>query len=67
FWTSQQADNNSFEQWLDEGEKDSVARANETWKRMLRDYEPPPFDEAKDQELTEWIAKQKASFPDSDV
>ncbi len=67
FWSSHQSDNNSFEQWLDEGAQDSVARANETWKRMLRDYEPPPLDEAKDEELTEWIAKQKASFPDSDV
>ena len=67
FWTSEQSDNNSFEQWADEGKNDSIARANGTWKRMLRDYEPPPLDEAKDQELTEWIAKQKASFPDSDI
>jgi len=67
FWISQQADNNSFEQWADEGGKDSITRANATWKRMLRDYEPPPLDEAKDNELKEWIANKKASFPDSDV
>jgi len=67
FWSSHQSDNNSFEQWQDEGAKDSVARANETWQRMLRDYEAPPLDEAKDEELSEWIARRKASFPDSDV
>jgi hypothetical protein len=27
----------------------------------------PPFDEAKDEELREWIDEQKASFPDSNV
>jgi trimethylamine:corrinoid methyltransferase-like protein len=34
---------------------------------MLQDYEPPPMDGAKDQELSEWIQRQKASFPDSNV
>lgn len=67
FWSSEQSDNNSFEQWQEDGSKDSRQRANATWKRMLTEYEPPPLDEAKDAELTEWIAKQKASFPDSDV
>ncbi len=67
FWRSAQADNNSFEQWTEDGAKTSVERANETWKRMLAEYEPPPLDEAKDEELTEWIERKKASFPDSDV
>jgi trimethylamine--corrinoid protein Co-methyltransferase len=34
---------------------------------MLAEYEPPPFDEAVDEELREWIERRKASFPDSDV
>ncbi len=67
FWTSQQADNNSFEQWEMEGALDSVARANVTWKRMLASYEAPPLDEAKDAEIREWIDQRRASFPDSDV
>ena len=67
FWGSAQADNNSFEQWSEDGAKDSVMRANGTWKRMLQEYEPPPFDKAKDEELVEWIDRRKASFPDSDV
>ncbi len=67
FWSSAQSDNNSFEQWHEDGAKDSVARAHATWKRMLREYEPPPLDEAVDQQLTEWMMARKASFPDSDV
>jgi len=67
FWSSTQSDNNSFEQWHEAGAKDSISRAHETWTRMLREYEAPPIDEAMDQQLCEWIARTKASFPDSDV
>ena len=34
---------------------------------MLAEYEPPPIDESVDAELQEWIARQKASFQDSNV
>jgi trimethylamine---corrinoid protein Co-methyltransferase len=67
FYRSSVADNNSFEQWESEGAKDAEARANQVWKRMLAEYEPPPVDEAKDEELREWIERKKASFPDSNV
>jgi len=67
FWRSAQSDNNSFEQWTEDGAKSSIERANATWKQMLRDYELPPLDEAVDEELTQWMTQKKASFPDSDV
>ena len=67
FWTSAQADVNSFEQWELEGSRDSITRAQETWTTMLNEYEAPPIDEAVDEQLTEWIATRKASFPDSNV
>ncbi|MGZ4154797.1 MAG: trimethylamine methyltransferase family protein [Actinomycetota bacterium] len=67
FYRSSVADNNSFEQWEAEGAKDAEVRANAVWKRMLGEYEPPPIDEAKDEELREWIERKKASFPDSNV
>src|SRR5690606_641450 len=41
FWTSALADNSSFEQWQEEGGLDSVQRANQVWKRILSEYEPP--------------------------
>jgi trimethylamine--corrinoid protein Co-methyltransferase len=67
FYRSPVADNNSFEQWELEGAKDAAERAGAIWKRTLKEYEPPPIDEAVDEELREWIEKKKASFPDSNV
>jgi trimethylamine--corrinoid protein Co-methyltransferase len=67
FYRSSLADNNSFEQWEGEGSKDAAARANTAWKQALAAYQPPPIDEAVDEELRDWIARRKASFPDSNV
>jgi len=67
FYRSDVADNNSFEQWQESGSLDAAQRANAIWKRMLRDYEAPPIDPAIDEALLDYIARRKASFPDSDV
>ncbi len=67
FYRSETADNNSFEQWQEAGSLDAAQRANAIWKRMLREYEPPPIDAGVDEALGEYIVKRKASFPDSDV
>ncbi len=67
FYRSPVADNNSFEQWLDEGGKDSAERANAMWKQTLADYEPPPLDGEIDEALVEYMERRKASFPDSDI
>jgi trimethylamine--corrinoid protein Co-methyltransferase len=67
FYRSPIADNNSFEQWESEGGLDAAQRANKLWKRMLAEYEPPRLDAAIDEALQEFIAKRKASFPDSNV
>ncbi len=67
FYRSSIADNNSYEQWESEGSRDAATRASAIWKKMLADYEPPPIDEAVDEELREWIERKKASFPDSNV
>jgi len=67
FFRSSVADNNSFEQWELEGALETATRANPIWKKMLAEYEPPAIDEAIDQELREWVERQKASFPDSNV
>ena len=67
FWRSDLADNNSFEQWEEDGSNEIVVRANEKWKTMLADYEPPPLDEARDEELRDYVASRKAAFPDQDL
>jgi trimethylamine---corrinoid protein Co-methyltransferase len=67
FYRSEIADNNSFEQWLEDGGLDAAQRANKIWKRMLAEYEAPPIDDGIDEALLEYIVKRKASFPDSEV
>ena len=65
FYRSALADNNSFEQWLAEGEQDAAQRANKIWKRMLEEYEAPAIDPGLDEALKEYIVKRKAEMPDA--
>ncbi len=67
FWKSGLADANSFEQWEAEGSKDAEMRASEAWKELLAGYEQPGLPAGVEQELTEWIERRKATFPDSNV
>jgi len=65
FYRSNVADNNSFEQWEAEGRLDLAQRANAVWKKQLAAYEAPPLDPAVDEALLDFMARRKASFPDS--
>ncbi len=67
FYRSTIADNNSYEQWLADGEQDAAARANLKWKEQLRAYTGPELDPGIDEALQAFIAERKASFPDSNV
>jgi trimethylamine--corrinoid protein Co-methyltransferase len=67
FYRAETADNNSFEQWEEDGSLDAAQRANAIWKRMLREYEAPPLDPAIDEALQDFIGRRKASMPDSEV
>jgi trimethylamine--corrinoid protein Co-methyltransferase len=67
FYRSEVADNNSYEQWLEEGSLDAPGRANTIWKRMLAEYQAPPLDPGVDEALRDFVAGKKASFPDSEV
>jgi trimethylamine--corrinoid protein Co-methyltransferase len=64
FWRSDLADNNSFEQWSDEGGKTAAVRANERWKQTLSDYTEPELDDAYDAEMLAFIDQRKNSMPD---
>ncbi len=66
FYRSPIADNNSFEQWAADGEKDAAARANTLWKRTLADYQPPALDEGINEALGEYVAQRKRELPDHD-
>ena len=65
FYRSSIADNNSYEQWLAEGQKTAPQRANELARRWLESYEAPHLDEGLDEALQAFIAKKKESMPDA--
>ena len=50
---------------MEEGGLDAAQRANKVWKEQLASYEPPPIDDAIDEELKDFIARRKAVLPDS--
>ena len=66
FYRSPLADNNSFEQWEEEGSKDCAQRANTIWKKMLNEYEAPALDPAIDEALLAFMAQRKSEFADQD-
>ncbi|CUH84835.1 trimethylamine methyltransferase family protein [Thalassovita mediterranea] len=65
YWDSGFNDDQPFETWDEAGRIDASARANTQWKQVLRDYEAPPLDITKDQEIMAFIEQKKASMPDA--
>ena len=62
FWRSEVADNNSYEQWSEEGSLTAAQRANTRWKELLADYQPPPLDDAINAELQDFITRRKVEL-----
>ncbi|NNJ65721.1 MAG: methyltransferase, partial [Xanthomonadales bacterium] len=50
----------NFESWAEAGSEDALARANQIWKKLLREYVAPPLDPAVDEELEAYVARRKA-------
>ncbi len=67
FYRSTIADNNSYEQWVEDGKLDAEQRAEKLYKDMLASYVPPELDPEIDARLLAYMAERKASFPDSNV
>ena len=67
FYRASTANNDSYEQWLEQGSLDAAQRATPVWKKRLAEYEGPPIDPGVDEALLDYIARRKGSFPDSDV
>ena len=65
FWRSDLLDYKPFETWDEEGARDTQALAGVRVKKMLGDYQAPALDEAKREELDEYVARKKASMPDA--
>jgi trimethylamine--corrinoid protein Co-methyltransferase len=54
------SDWSNFGQWTEAGARDATTRANETWKRVLAEVEPPPLDDAIREELEAFVARRMA-------
>ncbi len=67
FYMPRLFDNNSVEQWEAEGSKDITARALAQAERLLREYEEPKLDDAKDEELRVFIARRMREIPPMDA
>ena len=65
FHRSSMSDNNSYEQWAEEGSLTSAQRANTVWKRMLDEYEEPALDSAIIEEMEAFMQQRKDSMPDA--
>lgn len=66
FWDSALSDNEPFEKWSEEGGSTDIAtRANRLWKKTLAEFEAPALDQAKDEELKDYVARTKASRTDA--
>jgi len=65
FYASTVADNNSYEQWHEEGDKDTAERANSRWKETLNAYQQPALDPAILESLDAFIDEKKSSMPDA--
>ncbi|WP_102959038.1 trimethylamine methyltransferase family protein [Mangrovicella endophytica] len=65
FYRSTIADNNSYEQWLAEGEQRAENRANALCRKWLETYEAPALDAGIEEGLTAFIRRRKESEPDA--
>jgi trimethylamine--corrinoid protein Co-methyltransferase len=61
---SEMPDNNSFEQWSEDGSKDTEQRAYERWNKMLEEYQPPELDPSIDEALLDFMKRKKDSMED---
>lgn len=67
FYRSSIADNNSFEQWSEDGAQSAEIRAEKVYKTMLAEYKAPELDPDIDAKLLAFMEEKKASFPDSNI
>jgi trimethylamine--corrinoid protein Co-methyltransferase len=52
----------NYERWQQKGAKSADQRANEVWKKWLKEYQEPPMDAAIDEALRAYITKRKAAI-----
>ncbi|MBN3563920.1 trimethylamine methyltransferase family protein [Aliamphritea spongicola] len=67
FYMPKLFDNNSYEQWEAEGAKEITERALNYAKKLLSEYQEPKLDDAKNDELQDFIARRESEIPAADA
>ena len=62
FYRAELFDYTSAEQWELDGAKDANQRAHEKFKQLLKDYEPPALDPARDEAIRHYISQRKVEL-----
>jgi trimethylamine--corrinoid protein Co-methyltransferase len=65
FWRSDLLDYKPYEQWSEEGERDTIALAAARVEKLLSEYQQPPMDAATAEALAAFVAEKKAAEPDA--
>ncbi len=65
YWDSGFNDDRTYETWSETGSVDASARANQRWKEVLAQYEPPPMEAGVAEALADFVARRKAAMPDA--
>ena len=67
FFMPRMFDNNSYEQWMAEGEKNVTDRALQTARALLDSYEQPVLDPGIDEALRDYISHRESTIPAMDA
>ncbi len=67
FFMPDMFDNNSIEQWQAEGSVEITERALNKAHKLLREYQEPVLEAAKNEELLDYIARREREIPQADA
>jgi trimethylamine---corrinoid protein Co-methyltransferase len=59
FYEPMLSDWRNYQSWENAGARTGTERANAIWKELLKSYQPPPMDEARQDALAVYVAKRK--------
>jgi trimethylamine--corrinoid protein Co-methyltransferase len=59
FYSPFLSDWRNFERWSGAGAVETPQRANQVWKQILAEFEPPPMDPAVAEELSAFVERRK--------
>jgi trimethylamine---corrinoid protein Co-methyltransferase len=51
-----------FQTWVEGGSPDTTRRAHLMWKRLLENYQQPPLDPVREQEMEAYIARRRVEI-----